>query len=50
MGFDVNLFSDSERAAAQKVYEAWNDGERIVELIIPEKITEGQEEPEVASS
>ena len=39
VGFDVNLFSDSERAAAQKVYGAWNDEEKIVELVIPEKMT-----------
>ena len=50
LGFDVNLFSGSERAAAQKVFETWNDEERIVELVIPKKMTEGQEEPEVASS
>ena len=50
MGFDVNLFSVPERAAAQKVLVAW-DGRAVVELVVPKKTSpEKQADPEVATS
>lgn len=50
IGFNVDLFSSSERAAAQQVLAAWNS-QTVVSLIVPKKTSpEQQADPEVATS
>ncbi len=51
MGFDVNLFADSERAAAQKILAAWT-AQTVVELVVPTETSLEQQatDPEVATS
>lgn len=50
IGFNVDLFSSSERAAAQKVLAAWNS-QTVVNLIVPKNTSaEQQADPEVATS
>lgn len=50
MGFDVNLFSEPERVAAQTVFAAWNH-QTVVNLVVPKNTSaERQADPEVSTS
>ena len=50
MDFDVDLFSSPERAAAQRIFSAW-DSHTVVSLIVPKEASpEQQADPEVATS
>ena len=53
MGFDVNLFSEPDRVAAQTVLDAWEawDHHTVVNLVVPKNTSpEQQADPEVSTS